>query len=372
MAGQHLILFDGDCGFCRRVVAWLGRRDRGCRFRAIPYQEAPAPPMTPALAEACRRAVHVQRNDGRILRGGRAVLFILEQTGMGFPARIAACPPLVWIVELGYRLVASHRSFFGRFLFTRSAPAASPGQGVDRAALARRPARIPVLRQQWQHLSFLHWPVDAGALQRLLPAGLTVDTFQGQAFVGLVPFTMGNVRPAPLPPVPGLSHFHEFNVRTYVLDRQGRPGVWFFSLDAASRVAVTLGRRWFKLPYFLAEMELGIAGGNQRHYRCARMGPFAAGCDLLTTFSGAARPAIAGTLEHFLIERYFLFTHSSEGLLRGQVHHSPYLVQTARAELRSETLLAAAGIARPESAPLVHYSAGVEVEVFGLQPVEPG
>lgn len=366
MDGQHLLLFDGDCGFCRRVVAWLGARDRARRFRAVPYQEAPSPPMTPALAEACRRAVHVLRRDGSILKGGRAVLFILEQTGMGSLARIAARPPLVWLVELGYRLVASHRPFFARFLFTRSSPAAPP-QGSDRAAPARPPDRAPVLRQQWRHLSFLHWPADAAALQEMLPPGLTVDTFAGQAYVGLVPFSMCNVRPALLPPVPGLSHFHETNVRTYVLDRQGRPGVWFFSLDAASRVAVALGRRCFRLPYVFADMELGTGDGNQRHYRSARPGA-GPGCDLTVTFSGPARPAAPGTLEHFLIERYRLFTLAGAELQLGQVHHAPYPVQQASARIRSETLLAAAGIARTDALPLVHYAAGVDVEVFGLLP----
>ena len=119
MADRHLILFDGSCGFCRRAVQWVGSRDAGGRFRAMPYQEAPSPPMSPALAEACRRAVHVVKGDGQVLRGGRAVLFILECTGMGWPARIAAYPPILWVVELGYGAVARNRSFFGRFLFTR-------------------------------------------------------------------------------------------------------------------------------------------------------------------------------------------------------------------------------------------------------------
>ena len=114
---RHIILFDGDCGLCRRVADWVRLRDTGHRFDLIPYQEAPAPPMTPALAAACRRAVHVVRRDGRILRAGKAALFILEHTGLGVPARILAIPPLLWLVELGYQLVARNRSFFGRFLF---------------------------------------------------------------------------------------------------------------------------------------------------------------------------------------------------------------------------------------------------------------
>ena len=117
MSQQYTILFDGDCGFCRRAVAWVVVRDKNLLFTAIPYQEASSPPMTPALYAACGRAVHVLRRDGTVLKGGRAVLFILEHTGSGALARIPAHPPLLWLVELGYRVVAGNRSWFGRFLF---------------------------------------------------------------------------------------------------------------------------------------------------------------------------------------------------------------------------------------------------------------
>jgi predicted DCC family thiol-disulfide oxidoreductase YuxK len=115
MADPHLILFDGACGLCRRAAAWAGARDRRGLFRAVPYWEAPAPPMTPELFSACARAVHVVRSDGRILRGGRAVLFVLEHTGMGGWARVLGLPPMVWGVELGYWIVAHNRRLFGRF-----------------------------------------------------------------------------------------------------------------------------------------------------------------------------------------------------------------------------------------------------------------
>ncbi len=113
MADRHLILFDGACGLCRRAAAWAGARDRAGRFTFMPYWEAPAPPMTPELFTACGRAVHVVRSDGRILRGGRAVLFVLEHTGMGGWARVLGYPPMVWGVELGYWIVARNRRWFG-------------------------------------------------------------------------------------------------------------------------------------------------------------------------------------------------------------------------------------------------------------------
>ena len=127
---------------------------------------------------------------------------------------------------------------------------------IDRIAPTRRPPGRTVMRQQWRDLLFLHWPVPVEQLRPLIPAELAIDTYEGQAYIGLVPFTMRNVRPTWSPPVPPLSHFHEINVRTYV-HRQGRdPGVWFFSLDAANPIAVKIARLWFKLPYFYARMRL--------------------------------------------------------------------------------------------------------------------
>jgi predicted DCC family thiol-disulfide oxidoreductase YuxK len=113
---RHRIVWDGDCGFCRRAVAWALARDRAGELEATPYQAVPTPPMTPALAAACRRAVHVHTRDGRWLRGGRACLFVLERVGFPRLARLATLPPLLWLVEGGYRIVATNRPFFSRLL----------------------------------------------------------------------------------------------------------------------------------------------------------------------------------------------------------------------------------------------------------------
>lgn len=211
----------------------------------------------------------------------------------------------------------------------------------------------------------MHWRVPAAALRPLVPEALAIDTYDGDAFVGIVPFTMRGVRPRWAPAVPGVSSFHETNLRTYV-HRDGRdPGVWFFSLDAARRIAVWVARTFWHLPYHHARMTLE-AGDTVRYASHRRAGG--------AMFRGTARPlgeprtAAPGTLDHFLVERYLLYAQRRDGgLRRGQVHHAPYPLQDAALSDWDESLLAAAGIARPAGPPpLVHFAAGVDVEVFAL------
>lgn len=238
---------------------------------------------------------------------------------------------------------------------------------IDRMGPTLRPDARPVMYQRWRTLLFLHWEVPAEELAPLLPPGLTLDTFEGRAFVGLVPFTMEGVRPALLPPFPPLSNFHETNVRTYV-HREGKdPGVWFFSLDAANRIAVKLARTWFRLPYHFARMALEREG-PWISYRSERRwpAPVPARCAVRCSPKPEVSTSAPGTLQHFLVERYFLYTVHGGGLWRGQVHHAPYPVRGAEVEGLEESLLAAAGISRPPVAPLVHFSDGVDVDVFRL------
>jgi uncharacterized protein len=246
---------------------------------------------------------------------------------------------------------------------------------ADRESLRSRPSGRPVMYQRWQQLLFLHWEISADDLQRLLPSALTLDLFEGRAFVGLVPFTMRGVRPAGLPSVRGLSHFHETNVRTYVHFRGQKPGVWFFSLDAANVVGAALGRRWFSLPYFYARMSLGVAesaGVRRLSYASKRLYP---GLRPATTrieaeVRLAVEPAQVGTLEYFLAERYLLYSVSRRGdLFQGMVHHTPYPLQVAEVRSLDESVLQAVGIERPDTSPLAHYASGVDVEVFGLERV---
>jgi uncharacterized protein len=242
---------------------------------------------------------------------------------------------------------------------------------IDRITPTQRPQGATVMRQRWAELGFLHWEVEPASLRALLPPGLTLDTFEGRAFVGLVPFTMTGVRPTLLPPFPPLSNFHEVNVRTYV-HREGRdPGVWFFSLDAANALAVRTARAWFKLPYHYAQMRL-TKTAETIDYASERRWPepTPAECRVRYAPSGPVTPASPGSLEHFLAERYLLYAYKNDVLYRGQVHHPPYPLQTAVVSQLEENLIEAAGITRPVTPPLAHYAREVRVHIFPLHRVE--
>ena len=244
------------------------------------------------------------------------------------------------------------------------------GDDIDRLAPTRRPAGPVVMHQRWRDLLFLHWPVLPETIQSRLPPGLTADTFDGRAYLGLVPFTMRGVRPSFLPAVPGLSDFPEVNVRTYV-HRGGRDsGVWFFSLDAANAIAVAIARTLFKLPYFHARMTVTTADGQIRYQSDRRRPePTPAACDLLWRPSGDVRPATPGTLAYFLAERYVLYSAARGRLYRGRVHHTPYPLQSADVLRLDETLIAAAGFKPPTTPPIVHFAAGVDVHIYPLHRV---
>jgi uncharacterized protein YqjF (DUF2071 family) len=230
------------------------------------------------------------------------------------------------------------------------------------------------MRQRWRELLFLPWAVPAESVRPLVPLALDLDLFEGRAFVGLVAFTMCGVRPVGLPPVHGLSNFHETNIRTYVHHAGRNPGVWFFSLDAASAVAVRLARWLFHLPYHHAGMFLereAKAGSSPIIYAGVRRwpAPVPASYAIRGEISGPVAPARPGTLEHFLAERYILYCQARRQLFQGRVHHTPYPLQSARVVSLDETLLRAAGITRPAGEPLAHFASGVDVDVFALRPV---
>ena len=236
---------------------------------------------------------------------------------------------------------------------------------MHRLAERREPAGRPVMFQRWEDLLFLHWKWDAAEIQRTLPAGLTVDTFRSEAWLGVVPFFMRSIRPARLPPVPWLSYFLELNVRTYVVDDRGRPGVWFYSLDCNRSIAVWLARNRFHLPYEHAAMR-AMRGGGAVVYRSRRRG---AESESHFAYRAASKPmeSAAGSLEFFLVERYRLFAAAGPVIRSGRVHHAPYRLSTATVDTFSTDLFFLNGFSgpgRPADHALV--SRGVTVSVYAL------
>jgi uncharacterized protein len=238
-----------------------------------------------------------------------------------------------------------------------------------RLAMREKPPGPQVMQQTWLDLLFLHWTFDPAVIQQTLPPGLTVDTYEGRAYVGIVPFRMQAVRPSFLPAVPLVSDFLELNLRTYAFDQEGTPGVWFYSLNANQRLAVKAARLSFGLAYFHAWMasEKERISGEVRYY-CRRRG---AGAQPGSYFRylgyGPARPAEPGSLDFFLIERYVLFSRWAGKTVKGQVHHPPYQVQAALVPAWDDNLFPLDGLARPGRPPeTVHYSRGVQVQVYPL------
>ncbi len=235
---------------------------------------------------------------------------------------------------------------------------------LDRLSVRERPGGVPVMRQNWGKLLFLHWPVSADAVRPLVPEGLEIDTFGGSAWVGVVPFTMWGVRLSFAPPIPFTSEFHELNVRTYV-HRGGVPGVWFFSLDATNAAAVFGARTFFHLPYFNARITLEERG-DTIHYRSQRAEEPPAEFAAEWKIEGRERFAKPDTLEFFLVERYCLFAAHRKKIYSGRVHHQPYPLRDASLLSLDSTMVEAAGLPTPKEEPRVHYSEGVEVGVWPL------
>lgn len=233
------------------------------------------------------------------------------------------------------------------------------------------PQRPWLMFQRWETLLFAHWPVPPEKLLPLVPDGIELDVFKGQAWLGIVPFRMNNVHPRYLPPVPWLSRFPELNVRTYVKAKDGKPGVLFSSLDAANPLAVATARRLFHLPYFNAQMAIRrkdktIFYESVRTHKNARSGEF----------RGHYRPtsdvfyAEPETLEHFLVERYCLYASDKQGdLYRAEVHHWPWPLQHAEAMIEANTV---APFDLPQQQPLLHYSETIDVVVWMPRKIKEG
>jgi uncharacterized protein len=218
------------------------------------------------------------------------------------------------------------------------------------------------LSMVWRDLLFMHWPVPAERLRPLIPSALSLDTFDGTAWLGVVPFRMTGVRPRFLPAVPWLSGFPELNLRTYVTGGD-RPGIWFFSLDAHNPVAVRLARATFHLPYFDARMSYGKEGDEVR-YRSVRTHRGAEPAEFAASYRPVAETVRSrpGTLEHFLTERYCLYAADGRGnVRRGDVHHQHWPLRPAEAEVQTLRMTEQIGVTLPDTPPLLHYSDRLDV-----------
>jgi uncharacterized protein YqjF (DUF2071 family) len=215
---------------------------------------------------------------------------------------------------------------------------------------------------RWQNLLFMHWPVRENVLRPLIPSALTLDTFDGSAWLGVVPFRMSGVRPRSLPRVPWLSDFPELNVRTYVT-AEGKPGIWFFSLDAHNPIAVRLARATFSLPYFDAKMYYHVAGEEVR-YRSVRTHRGASPTEFAARYRPVGNPfeSRAETLENFLTERYCLYAADKRGnVRRGDIHHHLWPLQPAEAEIGILAMTQQIGVTLPKSTPILHFSKRLDV-----------
>lgn len=230
------------------------------------------------------------------------------------------------------------------------------------------------MRQIWYDLLFAHWRIPARCIERFLPPQLEIDTFDGSAWLGVVPFGMRGVRMRALPAIPGTSTFLELNVRTYVRmrgDQHNKSGVWFFSLDAANRLAVAAARRCFYLPYYFARMhhtnrEGAIHYHSTRDERTGEKLQFEADYEA----AGDVYNSTPGSIDHFLTERYCLYCSDDRGgIFRGEIHHRPWPLQPARAKIIKNEMSRPLGVSLPSVPDLLHFARELDVLIWPLQNV---
>ena len=238
--------------------------------------------------------------------------------------------------------------------------------------------RRPVLRQRWCELAYFHWRYDAADVQALLPPGVTVDTFDGSAWVGLIPFVMRDVAIGPTPPVPWLGTFIEINVRTYVVDPTGRRAVWFFSLDVPRLAIVGVARSVFALPYCWSAADHVVdhrPDGSRHRYRMRRRWPGARpgarpSADMRFTVGDAIPAAEVSELDHFLSARWALLTSRRERLLYGRVHHERWPLHRVTDHAITQNVVEAAGLPTPAGPVHALYAPEVGVSIPWIETVD--
>ncbi len=230
------------------------------------------------------------------------------------------------------------------------------------------PRRPWAVRMNWHDLLFVHWPFLPETLRPLLPPGLELDTFDGRAWLGIVPFRMTGIRAHWLPPIPGTSAFPELNVRTYVV-ADGKPGVWFFSLDATSRLAVEGARRLYHLPYRRARITCTASADGWIYYRSCRSERSFPAAKFVARYRPRESPQItaADSLANWLTARYCLYSADCQGQLwRGEIDHIPWQLEAAEAEIETNTLVAGLGLELPATKPLLHFSRRLDAVAWSL------
>jgi uncharacterized protein YqjF (DUF2071 family) len=241
---------------------------------------------------------------------------------------------------------------------------------------AHRPWPLPkapwIMGQTWERLLFAHWRVPLEKLREVVHPNIPIDTFDGSAWVGVTPFTVTGLHVRGAPPAPGLSSFHEINVRTYATV-DGKPGIYFFSLDAASRLAVETARRVYRVPYF--EAEIGVEEEADRvrytHERTQRGGP-PAGFAAEYEPNGPVHNAAPDSFEWWMAERYCLYTlDDDQRVQRGEIHHPPWPLQAATVDIAHNTMGRQIGIDL-DSEPTAHFAQRQDVVFWALSPVEDG
>jgi uncharacterized protein YqjF (DUF2071 family) len=225
------------------------------------------------------------------------------------------------------------------------------------------------MTMSWHDLLFLHWPVRPELIRPLIPKGLELDIFDGNAWIGVVPFRMSGVRLRYFPRFAGLA-FPEMNVRTYVWS-PGRSGVWFFSLDATNRLAVRRARAWYGLPYYDARITVRLDGGSV-DYHSTRVDEKSAGAEFHASYkpTGSVYRSAPETLDRWLTDRYCLYAVDPRGQLGYlEVHHAPWPLQPAEVELRVNTMTQPLGIKLPEQTPIAHFARRLDVIAWNLEPL---
>jgi uncharacterized protein len=239
----------------------------------------------------------------------------------------------------------------------------------DRLEVRARPKDKPIMHQDWKDLLFLHWKYDPGEIQKTLPEGLFLDTFRGHGYLTVTAFFMENLSFADMPSIPGFSTFIEINVRTYVYDKNGIPGIWFYSLDINSFIASNAARAAFSLPYFFSDLKgvrtsslLTISGQRDEHAQVAM--------NYVYKPIKGSRIAETNTLAFFLLERYVLFSLNSNQLSLQRVNHQPYSIQDVQVIEWNNDLLEANSFNFTKNPPdYAHFSPGVSVDIFNMRKI---